>query len=424
MTKQCTTCGKEWPDTMKHCPSDGVKLVEPYAGSLLGKTLAEKYHILTVMGEGSTGTVYKAERAVIGDMVAVKALRPELTPNPSAIERFRREAQAAGRIRHPNAISIYDFGLVQNTAYIVMELLNGRTLREVLVAERRLNVKRTVYMAMQICGAVQRAHRNGVIHRDLKPENIILEEFEGLGETVKVIDFSLAKLKVLGNPLNSLTEEGKVAGTPYYMSPEQWLDQQLDARSDVYSIGVLLYETLTGSVPFDADSIIQLAKKHVKAEAIPPIELIEDLPKKLSDIVMKALSKKPEQRPQSALELARELRDAAGLSSDEDILTSNLKRLNPATSSLNGTVVIRTSPANCNVYINNHYAGTSNGKGMLTLQHIPMGEYHASIARVGYKESETHFKIDSGAATIQVELEPITEEPMPASTPASTEAKD
>src|ERR1051326_2210580 len=158
MIKQCVSCGREWPDTMKHCPSDGARLIDRVSGSLLGKTLAEKYDIIDIIGEGSTGTVYKAQRAVIGDLVAVKALRPELIPNPSAIERFRREAQAAGRIRHPNAISIHDFGLIDNIAYIVMELLIGRTLREVLTGDRRLSVKRTVFVAMQICGAVQRAH--------------------------------------------------------------------------------------------------------------------------------------------------------------------------------------------------------------------------------------------------------------------------
>lgn len=411
--KQCTVCDREWPDTMKHCPKDGARLLELIQGSLLGRTLADKYHIISVIGEGSTGTVYKAERAIIGDEVAVKALRPELIPNASAIERFRREAQAAGRIRHPNAISIHDFGLVKNVAYIVMELLSGRTLREVLTNERRFGIKRTVNIAMQICGAVQRAHRSGVIHRDLKPENIVLEEFEGLGETVKVIDFSLARLKVSGNPMQSLTEEGKVAGTPYYMSPEQWLDQPLDSRSDVYSLGVLFYETLTGVVPFDADTIMQLAKKHVQAEPPPLHRTCPGISKLVSDVVIKALAKKPDKRQQSALELARELREAAGLVEDEHALTSNLKRLNPSTLDLHGTVIIHTSPPNCNVYINNHFAGTSNVHGVLTLHNVPMGEYKASVACLGYKEWENSVNIDSGAATIQVELEKKVEIPFP-----------
>ncbi|MEW6733643.1 MAG: serine/threonine-protein kinase [Acidobacteriota bacterium] len=414
MKKRCSVCNQEWPDTMKHCPCDGARLVDLPTGSLLGRTLDDKYHILTVIGEGSTGTVYKAQRAVIGDEVAVKTLRPELIPNPSSIERFRREAQAAGRIRHPNAISIYDFGLIGNIAYIVMELLNGRTLRDVLGAEQYLNLKRTVHIFMQICGAVQRAHRNRVIHRDLKPENIILEEFEGLGETVKVIDFSLAKLKISGNLMRSLTEEGKVAGTPYYMSPEQWLDKPLDPRSDVYSLGIMLYETLSGEMPFDANTVMELAKKHVQIEPKSPQIIRKEIPKEVSDVIMKALAKKPEQRHQSALELARELRAAAGLETDEDALVRNLKRLNPATSMLNGALIIRTSPPNCNIYINNHFAGTTDQYGSLLLQDVPMGEYYASVVRVGYKEWESKLKIDSGAATLEATLEPVEDESLSA----------
>ncbi len=402
--KKCNVCGREWPDTMKHCPSDGTKLGSEIGGSLVGKIIADKYHILSIIGEGSTGTVYKAERAVIGDLVAVKALKPELIPNPSAIERFRREAQAAGRIRHPNAISIHDFGIADQIAYIVMELLSGRTLREVLKAERRLSVKRTVSIMMQTCGAVQRAHRSGVIHRDLKPENIMLEEFEGLGETVKVIDFSLAKLKVTGNLMHSLTEEGKVAGTPYYMSPEQWLDKPLDPRSDVYSLGVMLFETLTGVMPFDAESIMKLAKKHVQQEPPDPRTIRPDLPETVVGVILKALHKKPEKRQQSALELARELKLAAGMQDVDDGLSKQLKRLNPETSNLTGTVVINTKPPNCNVYINNHYTGTTNDQGTITLQDVPMGWYHILVTRIGYKDWENKAQIN-GAVTLEAELE-------------------
>jgi serine/threonine-protein kinase len=347
--------------------------------------------------------------------VAVKTLKPELIPNPTTIERFRREAQAAGRIRHPNAISIYDFGFSDNIAYLVMELLIGRNLREVLTSEKYLPVRRTVHIFLQICGAVQRAHRSGVIHRDLKPENIMLEEFEGLGETVKVIDFSLAKLKVSGNLMQSLTEKGRVAGTPYYMSPEQWLDKQLDARSDVYSIGVMLYEVLAGQMPFDADTVMELAKKHVQTEAKTPTLLRPDLPKKISDVVMKALSKKPEQRHQSAIELANELRAAAGMENEDESLTSQLKRLNPATSMLNGAVIIKTTPTNCNIYINNHYVGTTDDNGQLLLQGVPMGQYKAAVVRVGFHEWEGNLDVESGASTLQATLEEISEEPLPES---------
>ncbi|MDW8411753.1 MAG: serine/threonine-protein kinase [Acidobacteriota bacterium] len=401
--KQCKVCGKEWPEAMKHCPNDGTKLDQPDADSFLGKTIADKYHILSVIGEGSTGTVYKAERAVIGDLVAVKALRPELTPNPSSVERFKREAQAAGRIRHPNAISIYDFGMVDNIAYLVMELLSGRTLREVLKAERQLDIRRSAALMTQICGAVQRAHRSGVIHRDLKPENIMLEEFEGLGETVKVIDFSLAKLKITGNLLQTLTEEGKVAGTPYYMSPEQWLDKPLDPRSDVYSLGVMLFEILTGKVPFDADSIMRLAKKHVQQEPPDPRSFRQDLPEAVAMVILKSLSKKPEKRQQTALELARELKLAVGLQ-DSDEINRKLQLSIPNKPQTTGNVVINTRPPNCNVYLNHHYAGTTNDAGTITLQDIPTGWYHILVTRIGYKDWESKIQI-SGSVSLEAELE-------------------
>lgn len=408
--KKCTVCTREWPDTMKHCPKDGARLDLVLNGPLLGQTLAGKYYLMSVLGEGATGTVYKAQRAVISDMVAVKVLKPELVPNPVALERFRREAQAAGRIRHPNAISIYDFGYIDNIAYIVMDLLIGRTLRDVIKTDKFLSIRRTVHIFLQICGAVQRAHRNGVIHRDLKPENIMLEEFEGLGETVKVIDFSLAKLKVSGKLMQSLTEKGRVAGTPYYMSPEQWLDKPLDPRSDVYSLGVMLYEALTGFMPFDADKVMELAKKHVQTEPLPPMSRRPEITKRISDVVMKALAKKPEERQQSALELGRELRAGAGLETAEDALTLQLKRLNPATSSLNGAVIVNSTPSGCNVYLNNHYVGTTDERGALLLQGVPMGEYQAVIVRIGFRDWEGALKVESGAAMLTAKLEPISEE--------------
>ncbi len=405
--KLCTVCAQEWPETMKHCPKDGARLNVVAQRLVPGEVLAEKYYIMETLGEGATGTVYKAQRSVINDYVAVKMLRPELISNSVAVERFRREAQACGRIRHPNAISIFDFGVDDGVAFIVMELLEGCTFRQILSHDSPLPINRVVRIFLQICGAVQRAHRKGVIHRDLKPENIILEEFEGLGETVKVIDFSLAKLKVVGTSMQSLTEKGRVAGTPYYMSPEQWLDKPLDPRTDVYSLGVMLYEALTGKMPFDADTVMELAKKHVQQEPEPLTKWRSDIPKVVSDVVLKALAKKPENRQQSALLLGQELRSAAGLESDEDSLPSQLKRLNPTTSSLSSVLVIRSEPPNCNIYLNNHYTGTTDDKGGLIIQKIPMGTYSVVVVRIGYKDWEQTVEIGQGATTLHAQLEAV-----------------
>ncbi|MBK7993927.1 MAG: serine/threonine protein kinase [Blastocatellia bacterium] len=407
--KICAVCNQEWPEGMKHCPKDGARLTTLIQRLESGDILADKYHIIETIGEGAMGTVYKAKRSIIEDFVAVKTLRPELISSPVAIERFRREAQASGRIRHPNAISIFDFGVADGIAFLVMEFLEGLTLRQILNNDSPLPIKRTVKIFLQICGAVQRAHRKGVIHRDLKPENIILEEFEGLGETVKVIDFSLAKLKIAGASMQSLTEKGRVAGTPYYMSPEQWLDKELDPRTDVYSLGVMLYEALTKRMPFEADTIMELAKKHVQASPTPLNVWRAEIPQKVSEVILKSMSKKAEDRQQSALSLGQELRAAAGLESDEDALPYQLKRLNPTTSSLNGALIIYTRPPNSNVYLNNHYVGTSDDRGSLLLQKIPLGQYKATIVRIGYQDWEQDVEIGQGASTVEARLEPKKE---------------
>jgi eukaryotic-like serine/threonine-protein kinase len=404
--KKCPNCFQKWPDAMQHCPKDGAKLAEMVQGPLIGHMLADKYHIIETLGEGASGTVYKAKRAIIGDHVAVKTLRPELVPDPVAMERFRREAQASGRIRHPNAIAIYDFGAVGRTAYLVMEMLTGRTLREVLRVEGALSIKRTVNIFLQVCGAVQRAHRAGVIHRDLKPENIMLEEFEGWGETVKVIDFGLAKLRVGGQLLKSLTEKGRVAGTPYYMSPEQWQDRQLDDRADVYALGVMLYEALTGKVPFDATSIIELARLHVQQHPVSPQKMRPALDPSLEKIILKAMAKKREERYQSAMELALELRRATGFAEAEDELSFQLRRVNPESTATKGAIAVHTRPGGCHIYLNEHLVGTSDNNGVLTVDGVPSGEYAIAVGRAGYQEWQGKLTVEEDTSTVIIDLVP------------------
>jgi len=185
-----------------------------------------------------------------------------------------------------------------------MELLSGKTLRDILRQEHVLDIRRTVRLMVQICAALHVAHERNVIHRDLKPENIMVEQYDRQQEMAKVIDFGLARLRMTGKLIKTLTEQGRVAGTPYYMAPEQWMDRPLDARTDVYALGIICYEMLTGRVPFHADTVMQLANKHVKMPPQPPIELRRELPLGISQAILRALAKQPQDRPSTTLELA------------------------------------------------------------------------------------------------------------------------
>ncbi|MGQ9897835.1 MAG: serine/threonine protein kinase [Acidobacteriota bacterium] len=319
---------------MRFCPLDGTELppfcaipattttnqitreeskVElPSAGQdpLIGQILEGKYRVQSKIGQGATGAIYRAERINIGDAVAIKVLKPEFAKDYAAAERFRREALALGRIRHPNVIAIYDYfeqprqGDHPALVFLVMELLSGKTLRDILRQEYVLDIRRTVRLMVQVCSALHAAHERNVIHRDLKPENIMIEQYDRQHEMPKVIDFGLARLRMTGKLIKTLTEQGRVAGTPYYMSPEQWMDRQLDARTDIYALGIICYEMLTGRVPFNADTVMQLANKHVKMPPQPPIELRRELPLGISQAVLRALAKQPKDRPSTTLELA------------------------------------------------------------------------------------------------------------------------
>lgn len=322
---------------MRYCPMDGAELPtartssatviakrvtreepqpspEPSPGGnadpLIGQVLEGKYQIRSKIGQGATGAIYRAERINIGDYVAVKVLKPELAEDHTAAERFRREALALGRIRHPNVIAIYDYferpsqGDRPASIFLVMELLSGKTLRDVLRDEHLLDIRRTVRLMVQICSALHVAHERNVVHRDLKPENIMIEQYDRRQETPKVIDFGLARLRLTGKLIKTLTEQGRVAGTPYYMAPEQWMDRTLDARTDIYALGIICYEMLTGRVPFNAENVMQLANKHVKLPPQPPIELRRDLPIGLSQAILRALAKQPHDRPATTLEFA------------------------------------------------------------------------------------------------------------------------
>ncbi|HEX8284439.1 MAG TPA: serine/threonine-protein kinase [Pyrinomonadaceae bacterium] len=312
---------------MTLCPEDGTPLgaeatvADPVpappaapADGLLGLVLDDKYRLDERLGEGGMGTVYRATHLLIERHVAVKVLNPRLVADETAKERFRREARAAGRLQHSNAVAVTDFGETKDgLVYLVMEILEGRPLREVLAREAPLDPARAVSLMLQIAAAVEAAHEAGIIHRDLKPGNIFLVQRPDSPYIVKVLDFGIAKLATAdeaGGELSfhdTLTGTGVMIGTPRYMSPEQCDGAQLTPSSDVYSLGVILYEMLTGQTPFSGVSPLALALAHSSEVPRPPRELVATIPPALEAVVLHALAKGADERPSDAGEFRREL---------------------------------------------------------------------------------------------------------------------
>ncbi len=272
--------------------------------NLIGKIIGNRYEILEEVGLGGMATVYKAKDHVLNRLVAVKVLKDEFTTDTDFIKRFNTEAQSAASLSHPNIVSIYDVGHEDenNLYYIVMELVQGKTLKEIINSEGALSWKWAVNIAMQIASALELAHKNGIVHRDIKPHNIIITE-DGIA---KVTDFGIAK--AVSN--STITAFGTTIGSVHYFSPEQAKGGFTDAKSDLYSLGVVMYEMLTGKVPFDADTPVSVALKHMQEDPKEPIELNPEIPTAVNQIVIKAMQKEPSARYQSATEMIHDLSKA------------------------------------------------------------------------------------------------------------------
>ena len=279
----------------------------------VGLILDSKYKLIESLGQGGMGSVFRAQRLHIGDEVAVKLLHHDLVREEKALERFRREARAAAMIRHPNVVSIHDFNdgsSVETQPYIVMELVRGVSLGDLLRRQGRMPPERAVRLMHGVCTGVGVAHRQGLLHRDLKPDNVIVvpPSHEGDEETAKVVDFGLAKVRDVA-AATALTHTGAVIGTLYYMSPEQCSGEELDARADVYSLGAMLYEMLTGGPPFRSRNLAGLISKHLHE---PPAPFPESLgvPHVLEAVCLRALAKDRNQRQPDAIAFGRELQNA------------------------------------------------------------------------------------------------------------------
>lgn len=308
----CVECNRQFTGLYTACPHDGALLRPIIQDPLIGTVLAGNYEILEVLGQGGMGVVYRGKHSLMERIVAIKMLLSQLISDTNSVKRFQQESKAAARLKHPHIIDVYDFGISPaGQPYIVMEFLEGTPLSDLIKKEGQIGVERSIKLISQACDALDHAHKQGVVHRDLKPSNIVLTQYDEEKDYVKVVDFGVAKLIEVGNNNEGqrLTQAGEVCGSPVYMSPEQCMGQDLDARSDIYSMGIVLYETLTGKLPILGKTMVDTMSKHISEAPVPFNEARPDLyiPERLEWVVNKAMAKDPAQRHQTMEEFKLDL---------------------------------------------------------------------------------------------------------------------
>jgi serine/threonine-protein kinase len=310
--KICPTCGTEYPLSERFCPRDGTALRSANAtGDLIGSIIAERYHILKKLGEGGMGTVYLAEHVKMGRKAALKVMNPGMNADPDAIARFNREAANASRLNHPNVCGIYDFGETPDgVIYLAMEFIEGESLTSVIEKNGSLPAPRAASIIHQAADALAVAHDYGIVHRDLKPDNIMIARGRDGGDVVKVVDFGIAKAS--SSDAQKVTKTGLVVGTPEYMSPEQLAGDKLDGRSDIYSLGLVAFNCLTGVLPFPSNSaqetmIMRLTDQpKTLAEMKPGV----DWPPELQAVMDRVLQRDANERYQKSAEFGRDIAKA------------------------------------------------------------------------------------------------------------------
>ncbi|MBX9571939.1 MAG: protein kinase [Candidatus Obscuribacterales bacterium] len=356
LKKACVACGQEFPGNLELCPDDGTLLTPIGKEPKVGENFADRYEILGIIGDGGMGKVYKARHNLMKRIVAIKMLLPHLVQSAAALKRFQQEAQAASALNHPNILTVYDFGISdQGMPYLVMDYLEGTSLAALLQEQGYLASERAIHIFSQACSALAHAHQKGVIHRDLKPANIMLIDYDGQPDFLKIVDFGIAKL-LQPDGAEQLTHTGEVFGSPLYMSPEQCRGRELDPRSDIYSLGCVMYRTVTGKPVFSGRDPMECMYKQVNDmpmsfnDVVPELGLSE----KLESAIFRAISKDVEGRYtnmlefREALEACRQTPHApAGhkvfaVPADspnaipEDFLTDQLKRPNLASTQVAG----------------------------------------------------------------------------------------
>ncbi|HJQ26196.1 MAG TPA: SUMF1/EgtB/PvdO family nonheme iron enzyme [Blastocatellia bacterium] len=305
--KRCPLCSQTFDDRYTVCPIDETELVADTGDPMLGRLLDHRYRLTKKIGEGGMGSIYKAVHTEMGRTCAIKLLAPITSGREEALARFKREAKMASRIDNPHAVTIYDFGEAENgLLFLAMEFIDGRPLSGIIADHRMLPVERAAHITYQVAEALAAAHALGIVHRDLKPDNVMITRKGTDGDYVKVLDFGIAK-SVADDSADHLTKTGFVLGTPVYMSPEQLLGENLDGRSDIYSLAIIVYEMLSGKLPFVGDNQQSVMMKRITGSPVPLRAVAPQVSEAVERVVMQGLSREPEERVDDVKEFAEAL---------------------------------------------------------------------------------------------------------------------
>src|SRR6184192_2925580 len=313
--RECSECRSCFADDVLHCPYDGMATAPTLVGDAI---LDGRYQLEKRLGQGGMGVVFKARHIFLKTQHAIKIILPDLVGNdPNLVTRFRQEAMAAAAIRHQNIIAVTDFGVVRGTMpFLVMEFVHGRSLQDIMAEEGAMAPARALELMQPICAGIAAAHRQKIVHRDLKPLNVMIQEGVPISEGSKILDFGLAKIKsgeLLGSFIAAQTTG--LMGSPFYMAPEQWGDDPPDARADIYSLGVMLFQMLSVEVPFKGSSIPSIMKKHLTQDVPSLASKGVDVPPQIEAVILHAMAKEPKRRTASAEQFAEELRAAMAAAS-------------------------------------------------------------------------------------------------------------
>ena len=399
--KECQLCKNCFTDNVNTCPNDGM----PTFHSLSGEPVLEgKYHLECRIGQGGMGVVYKSRHAYLKTSHAIKIILPDLVGNdPELVTRFRQEALAAAAIRHQNVVGVSDYGVAQGTMpFLVMEYVEGESLHDLLAREKILSPERALEIMSAIAAGVGAAHSQKIVHRDLKPLNVmILKDKSNLSEAVKILDFGLAKIKsgeLLGSFIQAQTTG--LMGSPYYMAPEQWADEEPDARSDVYSLGVMFFQMIAGDVPFKGSSIPAIMKKHLSDTPPPLSDFGVKVAPQVELAIRHSLEKEPAKRTASVEQLIEEMRIAIGITSQSIHISGYGMSGSMKVSALS----ILTNPPQSEVFVDNVNVGQSQADGWLTLDGLQSGNHLLRISHNGFQDWENSVNFDGKPKQVVAEL--------------------